>query len=395
MTGYVRLAVCLLLVPAAAGCLGSTGTPADAGGPQKGDRGSVDDLPGEHAPGEDSPLDRPHVHDRWDGQTRKVLMEDTVHIEKDRRFDRTGNAVNYANCEVDCKYQTTFTLPDGSIVPPGTERLEVTATWDADTGDNSDVTFGFQPADRDRFRMLDARHSPANWTVPTTVEMADGGHATLSLWRFRMVSCNCFAVTPPGQTGFAHDVDIRIVAHRVNGSLPLEPPHPDWWKDGPVREIYRDNGSAEMLETGILTTTLSGSLPIDFVNGSEHGLVPPGTTTLVAEFNWTSDGPASGQSSVQPYVEWNQEHTYPFHRWEPDRTEEGHYVYRMRVPEDRTDGMYADRSRWLFKWEIRGEDTGLDEPTIGQDITQPTYWEGSWNVRFLALNATGSGDVGV
>lgn len=379
----LALAVVLLAVPLLSGCLGTGG-----GGQPAGPSGEAPG-PGAGGPGGSgteataSPGQRPHVHDRWGDQTVKVLMNGTVRIDKAERFRMQDSLVNGLLCRTtNCQYRTVFTLPNGSIVPPGTKRLEVEASWSA----ASDVELAYRDANATRFAELAWKTSPATWTINTTVPMADDGHATLSLWRFMFTSCECGVAIPPSTARF--DVDVKITAYRVNGSLPIAPPHPDWWADGPVRTIYEDSGSGAMLETGVVRATPSGELwegPGQWIVGREHGILPPGTRYVTMAVNVTSEGRSTPEPlGTSVSGAWTTRYKPPAHDWEPSMTTGNRTVFGLAVSPRLTDGMYSNVSRWRFGWELRGQDGGVDEPLLGRDLGLPSYWEGSWVVTIRA-----------
>lgn len=388
------LAVAALVLPGLAGCIGGIG---GAGGAEGQPNGSDTNATGqdEHP----QPTDQPHVHDRWDGRERRVLMDRSVTTSSPDPTDRGEPLLSTATRAFFGPNSRVFTLPEGEIVPPGTANLTITASWDAQRWPRTEVTrtrisMRYMPANVNHYTHLgEASGGQGTWTVETDVPMADGGHATHSLWRFRIVASDRLEEEPifsfgTGRTvGGEFEIRVRIVANRTDGPLPLEPPHPDYWADGPVRPIAEASGQGSTVGAGVTGVEPTGSASVE-LEGTDHGIVPPGTRQLAAVVAWNDSSPSDPAARSAPELEWRNSGWELDRTWEPDRTEPGRSVYTMPLQEDDTDGMYANRSRWHFEFRIAGEDTGHDEPVFRNALREPWVFDGSWRLRIWAVNGT-------
>lgn len=240
------LAAALLVAVPLAGCIGGSSTsnaPADTGvdagdGPDANTNGS---LPADK---------RPHVHDRWydpSGSPTDVidLVDREVTVEAVTTDD--PNLIN--ECQqppvnsdpLVCAGQATFApaeTADGTkIVPPGTAKVQITLDFDA--SDFSNVRFYYQHRmSNGQWQKLGTFEAGQTITIaPVPVQISDDGHAHVSQWRFH--------VEPQGNPYTSDEyawygegpIDIQITAHRVDGELPIEPPHPDFYESTPTYRI--------------------------------------------------------------------------------------------------------------------------------------------------------------
>lgn len=384
---HVLIACAFLLTGALAGCIGGT----DAG--PSGDAANANDTTTDAATtGNASASKRSHVHDRWDGRTEVTLFDGTVQTRSTTDLDPSQDLFDNVVCAAfTCASGVTFGPAEDEIVPPGTDRVTVDASWEEDAaatapGVTNEVFFGYRAANMGGIAVLGTSPN-GSWTINTTTEMADGGHAKVSLWMFG------FYVTRtvdgvgrlPRHSVQPFAIDVAVTAHRVQGELPLEPPHPDWWTDS-SRTLYNVSQSGNAYGGTYFSGTVDGNYPADWVNGTEHGVVPPGTQTLVVEITWNNTSPASAAATPRPYAYWLNTFTFEddLTRWEPATLEEGRAVYEMKLTEGMTDGMYSERSRWRFLWYFRGQDTGASDPLFGQETTGPYHLDGEWSVEITA-----------
>lgn len=388
--GTVAVVLLLVALPLA-GCVGGGGTGAAAdGAPSAGGNGSA--PTGEAGSLNATEADaKPHVHDRWDGATEQVLFGGTVSSGGATDADPQDPAITVVGDAMFNSADVQFGLPEGEIVPPGTDRLVVTASWDDGTpGDLTEGELNYRAANSAEWTELEDRTSKANWTIDVTVEMADDGHAEFSLWEFRVdfvTQAQGIGVTRIGQTSV--EVDVEVVAERAPGPLPVEPPHPDWWGNGSALPIHEGEGSAEAVGVWYEQVGTDGSFfPAgDYLGQEDHPIVPPGTRTLVAVLNWTNGSPTQGTpAGVEPDVQWNNGYWFEWTVWEPTATEEGRWVYVLPVTPEMTDGMYAGRSRWQFRYGFFGEDPGVDEPVFGSDARGPYHFDGAWGIAITAYD---------
>lgn len=378
--------VAVALAVVSAGCLGQ-----GALGPSGNETPTGDDP--SKAPGEDDPVARPHVHDRWDGAEQVAVVSGVVATGDARDLDPNGSLLGQAIGGVLGSKTVTFRPDAGEIVPPGTGNVTVEATWEdpAPPGATTEVTLSYMPADATRWTALSTETGSGTWTIETTVEMADGGHAQGSLWRFALTVCRRQpdGTCSPPWTQPSMEIEVDVTALRDEGPLPREPPHPDWWANGSIRHVHADGATAEAVGAGIYNVGTDGTFfPMAaFVNGTQHDLVPPETRLLVVEFNWTDDSPTADALGVRPWVIWTNGGE-PFQQMSPRSRETGHWVFALPIASEMTDGMYADRSRWRFGYGMFGQDTGVDEPLFNTPVNAPYHFDGEWDVTFRAVNST-------
>lgn len=247
----LMVTVAFLAAPLA-GCIGGQGGgPADPGAAVDGNGTDETDLPA----GVDATDLRPHVHDRWVDASGQSVEEIAV-------VDRTVtiDAVSQDNPRVidECRLppidggpllclgKSSFfpgTWPDGTgkIIPPGTAQIDVTLQFSQ--GDFEGLRFYYQ------HRMSQGQWKPlgefapgdTNTIRPVPVQISDDGHASVSAWRFHVEPVGNPTAVPDGQVWYGEgDIQVQIVAHRQDGPLPLEPPHPLFFdNDDPPTDTYR------------------------------------------------------------------------------------------------------------------------------------------------------------
>lgn len=377
--------VALMVALATAGCIGGSGGAADDDTTGNDTSGNVtDDAPPTDAP----PTAVEHVHDRWEDQDRKVVFDDTVTTGSTTDVGPDQTLVEAFICAFTCASAAEFSPPEGKIVPPGTDRLVVDADWPEPPADDQaplHVDFLYQPADEASYTYHSERADPGSWEINTTVEMADGGHAEASLWKFlffvhRHDPTDRYSMPRTATDGFS--IDVTITAHRVDGELPEEPPHPDWFANG-SRVIHDNSGSGTTTGAGIFF--MGEGEAGEYLNGTEHGIVPPGTAELTMTINWTNEAQTADVAPVRPYVGYSREFGFgDWTRWTPETAEPGHHSYSLALEEDAHDGMYAERSRWVFQWWLAGESLDAEDPLFGTPMSQPHRFDGSWTAKITA-----------
>lgn len=369
------LAAATLVLVVLSGCLGAGPAPAGGTGdvPANGTDGpAIDDHPG----------DRPHVHDRWGGRSQAAVFDGTVRIQKHNELSPENGLESYLICELSCDYYGSFIPSTGDVVPPGADRVVVQAEWSPDRR----VRLAYQAANEHRFTELDRKASGTAWTINTTVQMADDGHARLSLWRFRLYSCQDCLVVPVPSDPFEFDVEVTVTAYRAAGPLPLEPPHPDWWANGTTRtvhegsdEVHRAGADKHWVRPGAPPGFALGGSWLRYLDREDHGNVAPGSRLLVVRFNWTNDAPGGKDLRPVPWFEWDNT-DFDWHRVEPRSASEGAVLFTVPITADMVDGMYANKSRWRFRFGFTGEDTGAEDPVFGGSLTGFYLIDGSWDV---------------
>lgn len=263
----IVVAVALLVVVPLAGCIGGPGSSsapqAPGGGSGQGggsgsDDGSGSDGSSGDGDGASTSGNRPHVHDRWEDQEARTLVDQTVTVEAITQDEplllRQCKFSNRNLCLGSATFAPEAQGGTGTIVPPGTANLEV--TLDYDTADFAGLRLywrdriasgGCQPGWGCR-----AVASPTTFEINITDErQTDDGHASVSAWRFILDAYQVPGVDQPGQGAFVHygegEVDVEIVAHRIEGELPLEPPHPEFWTNTSTYRVGYLQGSTDQM----------------------------------------------------------------------------------------------------------------------------------------------------
>lgn len=179
-----------------------------------------------------------HVHDYWSGALEMTLMDTpiTVTLAHNHLLDEPPRPQHLHNCDEQLVSTSqggtiTFTLPQGEIVPPGTERLTFTFSWsDATIGG---LRFYYRPPSHGHIGGTDG-HDHANLTDAGAIQngeamevsllpgMADMGHDARSHWAF-------YLCADPASPGISQGtVAMKVQAHRVADLTP-DPAHPDHW----------------------------------------------------------------------------------------------------------------------------------------------------------------------
>lgn len=174
---------------------------------------------------------RRHDHDYWGDDTRSVLFEDAL------GFECAGAA------RQNCQPRSSFAIPMGApgefrTIRPGTERVEVTISWDPAAMGRQRVGLAVQ-ANNDpslsNATLFYPRESGKVYRVASTWEMTDRGHTPYSSWVFHIygdpVDDNAFLDGSLGTDTVQslNGQSFRVKVEIFKGSLPLEPAHPDLW----------------------------------------------------------------------------------------------------------------------------------------------------------------------
>lgn len=396
--------VALLTVALAfAGCIGGSAPAGDGNGT---DPGEADDGSGNATVGDGPPTQVRHVHDRWEGDEERTVFDGTVETGDSTDVDPSETLTENVVCVFICGSFVEFAPDDGEIVPPGTEQVTFTASWDASPPPGHEIyVYGaYMSANATGYEALVDGQLTSGETVEvnTTVPMADGGHAQQSLWRFRLFVLRC-ASNGNGGTLFCgtrldtepFSADVTVTAERVEGQLPPEPPHPDWWANGSVRDVGSVADTVDRTGTGpyYLHTNTSGlSIGVFYaaMDEDEHEPIPPGSRLLVARLNWTNDAATADAAGAEPWLRYADGEGLFWKRWEPDQVEDGSALWTMGLTDDMTDGMYdPERSRWSFYLGFTGsQGTGVDDPFLGEELTTPYRFEGSYDLTIRVHNTT-------
>lgn len=269
-TSLTLLAIVLAVAVPLAGCIGGSSTsdaPADADVQTDGDANVNETL---------SSGERPHVHDRWTSPSGSpveeiALVDREVPIEaasqdnpnllnECRMYPQNGPAV--------CLGQATFfpeELGDGTtkIVPPGTEKITLQLEYSSSDFDR--IRFWYQHRmSNGQWKSIGTFESGEKKVIsPVPVEISDDGHAHVSQWKFHM--------EPEGNPDAGSDhawygegpVQVQITAHRQEGQLPVEPPHPDFWVDSDTYRLSTVDDSVGDFTHAVRTHVERGGCPTE------------------------------------------------------------------------------------------------------------------------------------
>lgn len=402
-------AVALVLIQLA-GCLGGPLSDPDVDPEER--LPTVPDNGSQPCPGaRRGTTDCPHVHDRWNERTRLTVIDRTVSTGTTGDVDPRRSIWWNLGCGGGCPQQVTFAPKPERIVPPGTDEITFRASWQADLPPRSEfmVSVYYMAANMTSFRQLAGGiASGSSHTVNTSVPMADGGHARQSLWRFRITVSQCIhrprgvmcvtgADTDPGPLRF----NVTVRADRDDGPLPKEPPHPDWWADGPSRRVATVRGRADTIGAGsyAVNASMDPARPETIARtsyahlpGDEVAPVPPGTKSLAARVNWTNAAAPSDAAGLRPWLGYRHSGGDGTWRvWAPAQVGDGTATFVQPLEADQTDGMYVrNRSRWTFLLSFEGDrDTGVQDPLLaGRSVTSPYRFDGRYTLEVRAFNAT-------
>lgn len=431
-----------LLAAALAGCIAAPGSsPDDAANVSNGTEEAPTrsaELPTSGSAGDVGA----HVHDGWKGRDEIVIVDRTVTINATRTepggSGPIAQRVGINDCDGDdfdleawClgrqRFAPAATPSDAEprIVAPGTWKISATASWDSET--ITGLRLYAISADGVRFCMGDLQRSgdtvdltakdvgdhntycwnggpddeEQNRSMMFPLEHVDDGHARQSAWKFVVTASggpfgSSFAAIAEGE------VDWTIVAKRANASLPLEPPHPDWYADASSYHVaYGEESGAN--EYGAST---GGGVVFDrgFAFGGEYmylyprNPIPPGTQEILVRVNLTNDSPFADREEMAPEtrLHYRTEET-----WDAPRTEvttvdgDGSTrVYRIAVPEGLTDSVYdcaGDDSRWRFQLWLQSRPLTREDQVTGYESPGAMHWAGKIEVTVAATERVGAG----
>lgn len=455
--GVLWLSVLVLLALPLAGCLGGLGGGGGPGGPTTtapGAGGGNGTPAGGQAPPGVDPTDlRPHVHDRWhnpatgEALTEIVLVEGTFTIEAYNASDPTtqnpGEVLN--SCDAGgpdpmaptrmCFGQThfrpgTWSNGDNKVVPPATARMETTVTFDA--ADFGGMKLYYQDRDPDDTAAKGSWEDMTNESLggplapggdtrelPVGERESDDGHATVSAWEFRLEAHG----NPHGTGNPSYgsgEVQVRIVVHRAEGPLPLEPAHPLFWgADDPPTDSYLIghlvSGTDGFVQVGPMdhehggsgTPKLSGQgmafqVPVGFegrklseqsrypdkLQGDRtEALVPPGARTLAIWVRATGATTGGLAPEVCVFGQDVPGRGFPGQQLADCQPFEDGFdaVFLHPVTDRDVDSFYVNRStgislsRWMFYLVIRA-------PEAAGGVPGAMEWTGDVEAMFFAAD---------
>lgn len=286
-TTIALIAATMMVAVPLAGCIGGSSGGNPASGPS-GTKDEIENATGNRTEGEGAG-NVSHVHPRWDNPEtpayddldKIAVIDTTITLDPTSqscpRTSSGGGGQGGSGGRV-CLGGVVITdlgnWPNGDphIIPPGTEKVTVQLNWSSGADIAGLNVFYRDALDRPGTWSGAMPDSPvtesggtASVVIGNKTAMADNGHAQQSAWQFSVEAYG----NPSGQSE-TYDrvryadgkVKVRVVAHRVNGSLPLEPPHPDYWAETSTYQLGHLTGSAgQTIVAGPFTVDQGSSNP--------------------------------------------------------------------------------------------------------------------------------------
>lgn len=360
----------LLLLSLLAGC---TSTPASTD-PERGEA-LAPFAPKDEATSvrDETPLaERPHAHDYWEGASSVTLLDENVQVmvAHNHLFDEPPREQHTHGCDETLASESQggsrkFSLPDGIIVLPGTEKLSFLIDWTVPS--ITGLRLLYRPANQHDLMDAGLVTSGTPIDVVLTPEMADAGHTTRTSWVFFLCADGGAPVNIAEGT-----VHVNLMALRAP-EIPIEPPHPDRW--GEATEIELANLTNA---TQFVTVLNKGEgawihVPLD------HGqLIPPGTTRIHAHVKIEDGSPTAEALAVQPIL-YYRDSTVP--EWVYKTANLTQDDLHIDVDHNMVDGVYARESNWDF-W-IRLSSPEPVETPAGR-MSEPRYFDGKVSLHLVA-----------
>lgn len=304
--------------------------------------------------------ERFHTHQYWNGLLEKTLMDDDVASAALLPFD-ANNPLQSLGRAFGLTFgfggagSISFEMPEGSIVPPEAERVEVTVTW-AQSNTITGLQLAYMSAaSKDVESAEPFPDGGGTVVIPTNLTMNDMPHTAVSKWRWFLRADN-----PNGGPGvFNGTAHVTIKAFR-NNTLFLAPPHPDWWGDNTTLPILQVNGTLSCarvvfpLFTGFVPGAPAGCDDgfafLELPNGT---IVPPHTGLLTVELVWQNNPTAPDPFTTRPDLVYTPANTRRFIAPEGQQIEDGRAVYTIAVDPKMVDSPYANVSEWAFLLYLR------------------------------------------
>lgn len=334
---------------ALAGCLGGAEPPAQQPQPA----GFPGTLPAGSDPGATSndsitPATA-WVRDYWGEKTEVTLVEDSGTVRNLFQFP-TGGCIS-------C-FGAFFAPGEGQFVAPGSEAVEVTATWTPPpTAPGLTMTLFHRTAADGDVQEAELR-SGEPLRIPVRAEDADAPLAPGSQWWF-------FLMPDLGAAGSAFpEVEVQFKAVAKRGpALPefAEPPDP-WGAATRLALLQGETAQEQLALLGPL-----GWFCLQCRNGWEPpgpALVPAGSARLEATLSWDWAGP------TKPMLHyWNAKvQGGPALAIAQDGDRQRSFA--LDVPPDQVDSPYQRRTTWGFfvSFDSQGQDAGAALGTMTLDV---------------------------
>lgn len=403
----VAIAVALVSL-ALAGCLG---VPAP-GAPAEDATSDASEAATGNATTVASPAQQLHVHDLWRGRDNITLFDDSVQVNA-TTTDTTGSEPLAGNVGPNtcsgsdlgigawCLGRVTFKPPrsaDASqpkVVAPGTWALRATASWsdqtitgvafEADAANGDDLYLGDVETSGGSVKVNATRFGENRTYLPLVV--SDDGHATVSQWSFTLTASGDFGSFLAVADG---SVDVTVEAIRMDGDLPEEPPHPDWYGDTETYHV----GFEETVARNAYRVTYMGTDWVS-IHMEPENPIPPGTNEVLAEVNITNDSPTKdgpAEPEVAAYYSTDGNYWGEQHELEPEIEEDGRRLYRIPVDGRMTDSLYTCQGRnstWSFDVYVQPQSLA-GEPVLGTDVRGAMHFSGRVGLTVTATEKTGA-----
>lgn len=316
----------------------------------------------------------PHAHDYWGDDTQRTIVDLEVDVTQltnggasvsgTQEGAFANNGIVFANTySAGIKYRIPFPADaqPPALVYPGTERVEVTLTWDDAPPHYPKLALSYESANSTDTVVLEAHTSGQPWSIDVGPGMADNGHQLFSLWNFFIISVNDVRNAPDYRPTVVLE-PLRVTVTVFKGhEAPAEPPHPLFWQNG-TRLLLVDPPNA--------TRTYTAS-PLNHkpVYGLPRGvIVPPGTKWLEVDVRWTYTDAAGNAVPGPELALWFNDARQHWDRfissW--DRAEgtlvaPGHMHFNLTVEPGATDAYYQQRTLW--RWAPRAVEQEAPDET--------------------------------
>lgn len=282
-------------------------------------------------------LSPPHIHNLWEGRDRFELFSAT---------HDTACVGSQSTCvEPDGDRVNAYRFPPEAVVPVGTARMHVTATWDSPFEFHLAMVGPGEEQDP-----LVFESSGETQTLELVAEDWDPPHASNSLWNYEFDG----ATDRPGVWPAPYTITVEV--ERIEGDLPYDPPHPDRWEGRQTIRVADAEASAGAFSTHTPHTTVN---KVDYIL-FDHPVLP-GTKELrfQAWVNFTLE-PQDMELWYDPQGRTASDSDLEDPRTMVASSEDGmYYEWVLPVTSAWWDPMYASESDWHFRIiPARDETTG-------------------------------------
>lgn len=289
----------------------------------------------------DGLLSPPHDHDLWQGRTRFEVFSVTHDV-------HCAGLQSYCIDTDSLSRERSFRFPEEAIVPPGTAAIHVTVDWDET---QSDFQLEIRSPGELQPEMVFAASGD---TVSRDVveEEWDPPHAGRSLWTYSFDG----DINNPGAWPGPYTITVEV--ERMEGDLPVDPPHPDLWGGETSVRLTDFEESAGPETTYVYDTGLTNIRERTF----DQQIVIPGTKELQfrAWVNWTV-APQDMELIYDPFGRATSQAVTIDTSSSAFASPNGIlYEWILSVPDAWWDPIYRESSQWEFQViPAREETTGF------------------------------------